>query len=220
MAAARRIPLRVVFYREDDYWIAHGLEFDLVGHGSTKQESLGLVLEHIRAQVADSFASGNLENLFFPAPGRSSTDSPPARRTTAPWATWSLNPSNSSSKAFRPGNTCAPPRPIRPSRRREGGSPLPLATHRPGVSVSEDRQALVPCSHGRPSIATEETAKDRPTVWGRGRRLRWQGVAHEVLDRRAAFAGLQRTRLLFGCRATRDYAGNGFCSAVSIPFRA
>jgi len=59
----------VVFYREDDCWIAHGLEFDLVGHGSTKQESLGLLLKHIRAQVADSFASGNLENLFFPAPG-------------------------------------------------------------------------------------------------------------------------------------------------------
>ena len=37
---ALRVPVRVVFYREDGEWVAHCLEFDLIGDGTTKQEAL------------------------------------------------------------------------------------------------------------------------------------------------------------------------------------
>ena len=33
-----RVPLRVVFYREDEVWIAHCLEFDLAGDGMTRED--------------------------------------------------------------------------------------------------------------------------------------------------------------------------------------
>ena len=35
-----RMPLRVVFYREEEVWIAHCLEFDLAGDGATREEAL------------------------------------------------------------------------------------------------------------------------------------------------------------------------------------
>jgi predicted RNase H-like HicB family nuclease len=64
-----RIPLRVVFYREEGSWIAHCLEFDVCGDGATKEQALESLNESIRLQVEESLAHDNPRNLFSPAPG-------------------------------------------------------------------------------------------------------------------------------------------------------
>ena len=63
-------PLRVVFYREDDQWVAHCLEFDLVGAADDKEQALELLNEANEAQVQASIALKNPANLFSPAEGR------------------------------------------------------------------------------------------------------------------------------------------------------
>jgi predicted RNase H-like HicB family nuclease len=67
---ALRIPLRVVFYREGDFWIAHCLEFDLVGHGETREEAIGCLSHAIYIQIVASAKHKNPANLFTPADGR------------------------------------------------------------------------------------------------------------------------------------------------------
>jgi hypothetical protein len=62
-----RIPLRAVFYKEAGNWIAHGLEFDLVGRGKTKKEALRLLMKAIKLQAEFSHEKNNLNNLFSPA---------------------------------------------------------------------------------------------------------------------------------------------------------
>ena len=64
-----RVPLRVVFYREGESWIAHCLEFDLVGDGTQKQTRSmpcpirsGFSYRHL-------WRHENLANLFAPADG-------------------------------------------------------------------------------------------------------------------------------------------------------
>ena len=65
-----RIPLRIVFYKEGRDWIAHCLEFDLVGDGPTKAKALEVLNEAIRVQVVYSFEHQNIDNLFSPAEGK------------------------------------------------------------------------------------------------------------------------------------------------------
>lgn len=43
MSILLRVPLRCVFYREQSQWIAHCLEFDLAGHGTTKEKAHGVL---------------------------------------------------------------------------------------------------------------------------------------------------------------------------------
>ena len=62
-----RIPLRVVFYEEDGEWVAHCLEFDLVGVGENKEEAIKLLSEAIFVQLQATVKSKNLKNLFRPA---------------------------------------------------------------------------------------------------------------------------------------------------------
>jgi hypothetical protein len=65
-----RVPLRVVFYRESGSWIAHCLEFDLVGDGQTKADALGCLSDAVVLQVEASLAHNNMANLFTPADGK------------------------------------------------------------------------------------------------------------------------------------------------------
>jgi hypothetical protein len=62
-----RIPLRVIFYKEDGSWVAHCLEFDLCGDGPTKEEALRSLFDSIKIQAQESFHHDNLRNLFTPA---------------------------------------------------------------------------------------------------------------------------------------------------------
>ncbi|QDU40352.1 hypothetical protein Mal4_47080 [Maioricimonas rarisocia] len=65
-----RIPLRVVFYYHEDQWVAHCLEFDLVGCGHSREEALSLLTDAIAVQVDVSIDENNPANLFRPADGR------------------------------------------------------------------------------------------------------------------------------------------------------
>ena len=62
-----RIPLQVVFYEEEGQWVAHCLQFDLVGVAETKESAINQLNEAIGIQIRNSIESGNLRNLFTPA---------------------------------------------------------------------------------------------------------------------------------------------------------
>lgn len=65
-----RVPLHVVFYKEFGSWIAHCLEFDLIGDGESKEGALERLGETIALQVEASMEHGNNANLFTPADGK------------------------------------------------------------------------------------------------------------------------------------------------------
>jgi predicted RNase H-like HicB family nuclease len=67
MKKTMRILPRVVFYKEDGDWVAHCLEFDLVGHGATQDEALALLGKAIEIQIEQSIKFNNPANLFRPA---------------------------------------------------------------------------------------------------------------------------------------------------------
>jgi len=58
-----RVPLRVIFYREGESWIAHCLEFDLVGDGMTREDALDLLSDAIAMQAQASLECKNPANL-------------------------------------------------------------------------------------------------------------------------------------------------------------
>jgi predicted RNase H-like HicB family nuclease len=64
-----RIPIRVVLYREDKQWVAHCLEFDVIGSGDSQDDALEDLNEVIRIQIDESFRNGCMDNLFHPADG-------------------------------------------------------------------------------------------------------------------------------------------------------
>src|SRR5437879_1923206 len=64
-----RVPLRVVFYREGEAWIAHCLEFDLAGDGITREDALDSLCDAVALQVQASLECNNPANLFTPADG-------------------------------------------------------------------------------------------------------------------------------------------------------
>ena len=64
------IPLRIVFYKEEGDWVAHCLEFDLLGDGRTKEDALERLVEAIGLQLEASLEHDNPPNLFSPAPGK------------------------------------------------------------------------------------------------------------------------------------------------------
>jgi len=58
--------LRVLVYQEDEEWIAHLLEMDLVGTGSSPEEAEAELAGAFEAQL--SYCIQNKLNPFFPAP--------------------------------------------------------------------------------------------------------------------------------------------------------
>jgi predicted RNase H-like HicB family nuclease len=70
MAETLRLPLRIVFYKDEADWIAHCLEFDLIGDGSTRQEAMERLVEAIVLQIQASVENENTANLFTPADGK------------------------------------------------------------------------------------------------------------------------------------------------------
>lgn len=63
-----RIPLRVVFYQDDGDWVAHCLEFDLMGDGATKEEAVQQLGDAIMTQVDYFMETRDPATLFSPAP--------------------------------------------------------------------------------------------------------------------------------------------------------
>ena len=64
-----RIPLKAVLYKEKDNWIAHCLEFDVIGDGKSHEEALQNLNEAIVIQINTSIKYKNPSNLFKPADG-------------------------------------------------------------------------------------------------------------------------------------------------------
>ncbi len=63
-----RIPLRIVFYLEQDAWIAHCLELDLMGDGASQSDALASLRSAIETQLAWSLENNDPSLLFSPAP--------------------------------------------------------------------------------------------------------------------------------------------------------
>lgn len=62
-----KMPIRAVIYRENGEFVAHCLEFDLVGCGDTPKHAITNMCDAIFAQVEEVLRSGNFGNLFSPA---------------------------------------------------------------------------------------------------------------------------------------------------------
>jgi predicted RNase H-like HicB family nuclease len=60
--------VHVILYREDDYYIAHCLEFDLIAQGDDPGEAFKNLLDAIDLQAVYALESGDPGILFNPAP--------------------------------------------------------------------------------------------------------------------------------------------------------
>lgn len=65
-----KVDLRAVFYKEGEFWVAHCLEMDVMGHGKTQQKALNQLSEAMCLQIAVSLRAGNVANIFQPADAR------------------------------------------------------------------------------------------------------------------------------------------------------
>jgi predicted RNase H-like HicB family nuclease len=64
-----KMPIRAVLFREEGRWVAHCLEFDLLGDGDSADEAMESLGQAIAVQIEDTIESGNVNNLFSPADG-------------------------------------------------------------------------------------------------------------------------------------------------------
>jgi len=60
--------VNVLIKKEDDVYIAHCLELDIVTTGNTSAQVEKDIVALINAQVSYAFSNNNLENLYHPAP--------------------------------------------------------------------------------------------------------------------------------------------------------
>jgi hypothetical protein len=63
-----RLDFRVLIYKEDDFWIAHCLETDLVAEGATMSQALDNLVDISNVQIEAAMDEGDLASLFTPAP--------------------------------------------------------------------------------------------------------------------------------------------------------
>lgn len=68
LATNLRISLRAVVYQEDDWWLAHCLELDLVAEGKTAKDALANLQGLCAFQIKVAWEDGDLESIFRPAP--------------------------------------------------------------------------------------------------------------------------------------------------------
>lgn len=64
-----KIPgLKLLLFKDGEEFVAHILEFDLVGTGSTREEALREVSETAMEQIAYALEHDRVKKLFHPAP--------------------------------------------------------------------------------------------------------------------------------------------------------
>jgi hypothetical protein len=63
------LPIRIVCYVDDGVWVAHCLEFDLMGDGPTQPAALADLIAAIELQMQATVDYDNPANLFRPADG-------------------------------------------------------------------------------------------------------------------------------------------------------
>jgi predicted RNase H-like HicB family nuclease len=59
-----RLDLRVVFYQESGFWVAHCLEMDVLGHGPDQETATENLAEAIGTQIEQSLQNGNPANVI------------------------------------------------------------------------------------------------------------------------------------------------------------
>jgi len=64
----KSLTVHVLFYQEEDRYVAHCLEFDLVAQGDSIKDSYKNLLDAIELQAEYALETDNLENLINPAP--------------------------------------------------------------------------------------------------------------------------------------------------------
>ena len=69
MAHEMKFPIRVVLYKEDELWVAHCLELDLLGSGRTRSVALKDLSVCIGLQLQESLNHDCPDNFFHPADG-------------------------------------------------------------------------------------------------------------------------------------------------------
>lgn len=62
------LQLRFVIYKEGGWWLAHSLEFDIVGEGKSPKEALACVITLCGKQIEYWSEERALESMFRPAP--------------------------------------------------------------------------------------------------------------------------------------------------------
>ncbi len=62
------LPVRVLIYREDNDFVAHALEMDLLGYGKTEKAAKKALDEAIAAQIAFADSKERPAMVFSPAP--------------------------------------------------------------------------------------------------------------------------------------------------------
>ena len=60
--------IRILFCKEDDSWVAHALEMDLLGYGKTTHLALKDLQKNIQSQISFAAFKDHPESIFFPAP--------------------------------------------------------------------------------------------------------------------------------------------------------
>lgn len=64
-----KIHLDVLITKEEDLYVAHCLQLDLVATGETLEEAKRNLLDVVEVQINYAFQHDNLEHLFRPVPG-------------------------------------------------------------------------------------------------------------------------------------------------------
>jgi predicted RNase H-like HicB family nuclease len=65
---SKKFNLHILLYKEENYEIAHCLEFDIVTQGETKKEALQNLIDGIELQVNFAVENNSPEQLYNPAP--------------------------------------------------------------------------------------------------------------------------------------------------------
>jgi hypothetical protein len=68
MTGEIRLDFQVLIYREDDFWIAHCLETDLVGEGDTMAQAMRTLVDISNVQIQAAIDAGDLASIFSAAP--------------------------------------------------------------------------------------------------------------------------------------------------------
>lgn len=63
-----RLDFRVLIYKEDEFWIAHCLETDLVAEGASMSQAIDSLIDISNVQIEAAIDEGDLASLFTPAP--------------------------------------------------------------------------------------------------------------------------------------------------------
>jgi predicted RNase H-like HicB family nuclease len=63
-----RLILRALIYRDDDWWVAHCLETDVVAEGGTPTQAFANLQSLTALQIETALESGDLQSIFRQAP--------------------------------------------------------------------------------------------------------------------------------------------------------